>query len=119
MSILVRNLARTTTETELKALFETYGEVQACSIVMDKETGLSKGFGFVDMLHPKDADAAIAALNGTKVAGSKIRVKLSNPEPSNQDSVSQEATTQDKGREQKVPSAGQNVWGSKSRAKND
>lgn len=80
MSILIRNLSRTTTETELKALFEPFGEVTACSLVLDKNTGKSKGFGFVDMLNQSDVDAAVAALNTKTVAGSKIRVKWSNQE---------------------------------------
>jgi RNA recognition motif-containing protein len=75
MKLLVRNLARTTTEAELKALFETYGAVQSCTLVMDKATGASKGFGFVEIPSPGDAKAACKNLNGTDVAGSKIRVK--------------------------------------------
>lgn len=80
MSILIRNLSRTTTEEELKALFAPFGEVASCSLVLDKATGKSKGFGFVDMLNRADVDGAVAALNASKVAGSKIRVKWSNQE---------------------------------------
>jgi len=80
MSILIRNLSRTTTEAELKALFAPFGEVASCCLVLDKNTGQSKGFGFVDMLNRADVDSAVAALNATKVAGSKIRVKWSNQE---------------------------------------
>ena len=75
MKLLIRNLARTTTEAELKTIFEAYGTVQSCSLVMDKETGTSKGFGFVEMPKQGDAKIAINALNGQDIAGSKIRVK--------------------------------------------
>ena len=74
MKLLIRNIARTTTEAELRAIFEAYGKVQSCSLVMDKATGKSKGFGFVEMPKPGDAKAARKNLNGKDVAGSKIRV---------------------------------------------
>ena len=83
MKLLARNLARTTTETELKALFEAYGKVQYCSLATDKDTGNSKGFAFIEMPRPGDARAAVKNLNGLDVAGSKIRVKKAeskNPE---------------------------------------
>jgi len=81
MKILVRNLARTTTETDLRALFENYGVVQSCNLVLDKETGGSKGFGFVEMPKPGDAKAAIKNLNFKDVAGNKIRVKKAENKP--------------------------------------
>ena len=56
-------------------MFEEYGAVQSCSLVMDKETGHSKGFGFVEMPKPGEAKAAIKTLNGLEVDGFKIRVK--------------------------------------------
>ncbi len=81
MKILIRNLARTTTEAELLALFEAHGTVQSCALVMDKETGLTKGFGFVEMPKQGEAKAAINALNGKNVAGNKIRVKRAESKP--------------------------------------
>lgn len=75
MKLLIRNLARTTTETELRAMFEEHGAVQSCTLVMDKETGSSKGFGFVEMPKPGEAKAAIKLLNGRELDGNKIRVK--------------------------------------------
>lgn len=75
MKLLIRNLARTTTETELRNLFEAHGLVHSCVLVMDKQTGGSKGFGFVEMPRHDDAKAAIKALNNLEVAGSRIRVK--------------------------------------------
>jgi len=75
MKILIRNLARTTTEPELRAMFEEHGAVQSCTLVIDKETGGSKGFGFVEMPKAGEAKAAIKLLNGQEVDGGKIRVK--------------------------------------------
>jgi RNA recognition motif-containing protein len=81
MKILIRNLARTTTEAELLTLFESHGTVQSCSLVMDKATGGSKGFGFAEMPKNGEAKAAIKVLNGMDVAGNKIRVKKAEPKP--------------------------------------
>lgn len=86
MKLLVRNLARTTTEAELKALFEAYGKVQYCSLATDKDTGSSKGFAFLEMPRPGDAKAAVKNLNGIDVAGSKIRVKKAETKKSEQTS---------------------------------
>ena len=82
MKLLIRNLARTTTEKELRLLFEAHGTVQSCTLVTDKETGGSKGFGFVEMPAPGESKAAMKNLNGKDVAGSKIRVKKAQPKPS-------------------------------------
>jgi len=82
MKLLVRNLARTTTENELRNLFVTHGAVQSCTIVMDKVTAASKGFGFVEMPKLGEAKAAIKSLNGKDLAGNKIRVKKAeSPKP--------------------------------------
>ena len=81
MKLLVRNLARTTTEKELRLLFEAYGAVQSCTLVTDKTTGGSKGFGFVEMPGPGESKAAMKKLNGKDVAGSKIRVKKAQQKP--------------------------------------
>ena len=75
MKLLIRNLARTTTEKAIRSLFEAYGTVQSCTLVLDKETGNSKGFGFVEMPRPGEAKAAMKNLNGKDVDGSNIRVK--------------------------------------------
>jgi len=75
MKLLVRNLARTTAEADLKAIFETHGTVEYCTLVLDKVTGESKGFAFVEMPNNDEANAAIAARNGTKIDKSKVRVK--------------------------------------------
>ena len=75
MKLLVRNLARSTTEEELKSLFEAFGAVQSCSLVVDLKSGGSKGFGFVEMPKPGEAKAAMKNLNDKDVDGKNIRVK--------------------------------------------
>ena len=75
MKILVRNLAAATTEEKLKSLFIEYGTVQSCRLVLDKVTGKSKGFGFIEMPKVGEAKAAMKTLNGYKLAGNFIRVK--------------------------------------------
>ena len=75
MKILVRNLSRETNENEVREMFQVYGAVQYCKLVMDRETGKSKEFGFVEMPRPGDAKAAIKELNGRELGGNKIRVK--------------------------------------------
>ena len=75
MKLLVRNLDRSTTEQELKELFEGYGSVQYCTLVMDEKTGASKGFGFVEMPKPGEAKAAVKNLNHTLIGRNMIRVK--------------------------------------------
>ncbi|EPF80382.1 RNA recognition motif domain-containing protein [Acinetobacter rudis] len=76
MKILVRNLERSITEAELLALFEPFGQIDSCVIVLDQGTGKSKGFGFVEMTNPREAIKAVKALNTLKVKGIGIRVKV-------------------------------------------
>jgi len=75
MKLLIRNLTRTITEIELREMFESYGTVQSCALVMDKETGSSKGFGFVEMPKSGEAKAAMKNLNGKDIEGNRVRVK--------------------------------------------
>jgi len=75
MKLIIRNLARSTTEEEVKALFQEYGAVQSCDLVLDKTTGGSKGFAFVEMPKSGEAKVAMKNLNNITVAGNKIRVK--------------------------------------------
>ena len=75
MKLLIRNLDRSTTEDELLALFEAYGRVQSCTLVLDQQSGKSKGFAFVEMPKEGDAKAAMTSLNGTSLAGNRVRVK--------------------------------------------
>jgi RNA recognition motif-containing protein len=68
-------MARKTSETELKTLFESFGSVQSCSLVLDPKSGGSKGFAFVEMPKTGEAKAAVKNLNGKDVDGQRIRVK--------------------------------------------
>ncbi len=81
MKILVRNLERSITQAELLALFEPFGQVDECVIVLDSATGKSKGFAFVEMSHAREAIKAIKALNTLKIKGAGIRVKAAEPKP--------------------------------------
>ncbi|GBE07770.1 RNA recognition motif [bacterium BMS3Bbin11] len=87
MKLLIRNLARTTTEVELRRMFEAHGPVQSCSLVMDRQTGKSKGFAFIEMPRPGDAKAAVKTLNGKDVAGNVIRVKRATTKKSTAEKV--------------------------------
>jgi len=79
MKLLVRNLARNTSEAALLEMFEALGIVQSCALVMDQKTGTSKGFGFVEMPREGEAKAAMKTLNGKSVDGQIIRVKKAVP----------------------------------------
>jgi cold-inducible RNA-binding protein len=79
MQIFVGNLAFTTTETELRQLFEPYGDVQRVQIVMDRDTGRSRGFGFVEMPNATEASAAIAGLDSTMLGGRQLTVNEARP----------------------------------------
>lgn len=81
MKLLVRNLSRSTSEADLRDLFESYGRVQSCAIVMDADSGRSKGFGFVEMPKAGEAKVAVKFLNGTEMDGARIRVKKAQPKP--------------------------------------
>ena len=75
MKLLIRNLARTTTENELRKLFEAFGAVQSCDLVLDKKTGASKGFAFIEMPRPGEAKVAVKSLNRREIDSNIIRVK--------------------------------------------
>jgi RNA recognition motif-containing protein len=75
MKLLVRNLDRSTTEEELKGLFQEFGAVQSCDLVIDRDSGESKGFGFIEMPKSGEAKAAIKNLNNKAIGSNKIRVK--------------------------------------------
>ncbi|MBI5789815.1 MAG: RNA-binding protein [Candidatus Schekmanbacteria bacterium] len=79
MNIYVGNLSYQLTEDALKTAFEAYGEVQTAKIIVDGETGRSKGFGFVEMPEKEQAQAAIEALNGTELCERTITVNEARP----------------------------------------
>ena len=72
--LFVGNLSWGTTNDELRAAFETYGEVQDAVVITDRETGRSRGFGFVTLTDEDAAEKAIAGLNGTNLDGRPINV---------------------------------------------
>ncbi len=79
MNIFVGNLAFTTTEQDLRQLFEPYGTVETIRMMTDRETGRSRGFGFVEMPDTRAAHSAIDALNGMSVAGRALTVNEAQP----------------------------------------
>lgn len=79
MNIYVGNLPYSTTEDELREAFNQFGDVASVSIISDKYTGRSKGFGFVEMDNDAEAEDAIQALNETPMQGRNIRVNQAKP----------------------------------------
>ncbi|HNR34428.1 MAG TPA: RNA-binding protein [Candidatus Hydrogenedentes bacterium] len=79
MNIYVGNIAHQTTDAELRQAFEAYGQVQSATVVKDKFTGESRGFGFVEMPEQAEAQAAISGLNGTELGGRKLNVNEARP----------------------------------------
>jgi RNA recognition motif-containing protein len=73
-NLYVGNLPHSTTEPQLRTLFEEHGAVERVNIVMDKETGRSKGFAFVEMTEASEADKACTALSGHELDGRALRV---------------------------------------------
>ena len=81
MNIFVAKLNYRTTKEELQSTFEQFGEVSSAKIIMDRDTGRSKGYGFVEMSDDDAANAAIAALNESDLDGQNIVVKQSEDRP--------------------------------------
>ncbi len=78
-NIYVGNLSYDTRDDGLAAAFEQYGEVRSARVITDRETGRSRGFGFVEMEDNEAADSAIAALNGAELDGRPLRVNEARP----------------------------------------
>jgi cold-inducible RNA-binding protein len=78
-NLFVGNLSFQSTESELRALFEPFGQVGRVHLAMDRETGRARGFGFVEMSNDDEAKKAIAALDGKDVGGRKIKVNEARP----------------------------------------
>ena len=78
-NIFVGNLSFNTNEDELRQIFEAYGQVDRVSILTDRDTGRSRGFGFVEMTSDEDGEKAIAALNGSQLGGRTINVNEARP----------------------------------------
>jgi RNA recognition motif-containing protein len=79
MNIYVGNLPWSINDNQLRDLFSSFGEVDSASVIMDKFSGRSKGFGFVEMANSDEADAAIKALNEKEVEGRNLRVNEARP----------------------------------------
>ena len=77
MKLIVLNLPRTFEEQSLALLFKKIGAIKSCTLVIDERTGISKGFGFVEMALNHEGEAAIKELHGSKVGKNKIRIKQS------------------------------------------
>ncbi|MGF1582341.1 MAG: RNA recognition motif domain-containing protein [Gemmataceae bacterium] len=78
-NVYVGNLPYSVTNTELEAMFAEYGDVRSAQVIMDRDTGRSKGFGFVEMEDNQGATAAIEALNGQEIQGRALTVNEARP----------------------------------------
>jgi cold-inducible RNA-binding protein len=78
-NLYVGNLSHSTTESELRAVFEAHGAVEKVSVMTDRETGKPRGFAFVEMTNAGEADKAIAALNGTELGGRALKINEAKP----------------------------------------
>jgi RNA recognition motif-containing protein len=83
MNIYIGNLSYEINEEQLKQLFEEFGEVTSANIIIDKYSGRSKGFGFVEMTDSDAGKAAISALNGKTVKNREITVNEARPKSEN------------------------------------
>lgn len=81
MNLYVGNLAFSVSDAELKSAFEAHGTVESARVIMDRDSGNSKGFGFVEMPNRDQAMAAITALNGVELSGRKLTVNEARPKP--------------------------------------
>jgi RNA recognition motif-containing protein len=79
MNIFVGNLSYNTTEESLKQAFEAFGQVQSAKVISDRETGRSRGFGFVEMPNDDEARAAINGLDGQAIDGRPVKVNEARP----------------------------------------
>jgi RNA recognition motif-containing protein len=79
MNLYVGNLSYRMTEDQLREAFEEFGQVTSCTIIKDKVTGQSKGFGFLEMPERSEAEAAISSLNGRELQGRKLNVNEARP----------------------------------------
>jgi cold-inducible RNA-binding protein len=77
--LYVGNLTYDVTDDQLRGMFDSFGSVQSAQVIMDRDTGRSKGFGFVEMANDKEAAAAIAGLNGQMSDGRALTVNEAKP----------------------------------------
>ena len=79
--LYVGNLAYGVTDSDLSKMFETHGTVESARVIMDRDTGRSKGFGIVEMKTEEEAQAAITGLNGQDTDGRALKVNEARPRP--------------------------------------
>src|SRR5262245_47339334 len=79
--LYVGNLTYGVTDSDLQKMFEAHGTVESAQVIMDRDTGRSKGFGFVEMKTDQEAQAAVAALNGKEMDGRALTVNEARPRP--------------------------------------
>jgi RNA recognition motif-containing protein len=79
MNIYVGNLSYKVSDQELQGVFEEFGEVTSAKVIKDRETGRSKGFGFVEMDNDEDAQTAIDELDGAEINGRAVKVNKARP----------------------------------------
>ena len=79
MNIYVGNLSYKATDDDLRAAFEPHGQVASARVIRDRETGRSRGFGFVEMTNDAEGQKAIEAVNNQEVAGRAVRVNEARP----------------------------------------
>lgn len=79
MNIYVGNLPHATTDAQLREVFEQYGSVDSAAIIKDRETGQSRGFGFVEMPNAQEAETAIESMNGNSFGGRTLTVNEARP----------------------------------------
>jgi RNA recognition motif-containing protein len=77
--LYVGNLVYSMTDSDLEKMFAEFGSVQSAQVIMDRDTGRSKGFGFVEMSNGTEATAAINAMNGKEIEGRKLTVNEARP----------------------------------------
>ncbi len=81
MNLYIGNLPYRVTEEQIRQAFEQYGAVTSCTIIKDKVTGQSKGFGFLEMPDSAEAEAAITGWNGRDLMGRRLNVNEARPRP--------------------------------------
>ncbi len=86
MNIFVANLNFRIQSSYLKELFENFGEVVSAKVIMDRETGKSKGYGFVEMANEEEGNTAISQLNDAEIEGKNISVRIATPQTKSENS---------------------------------
>lgn len=83
MNIYVGNLSFDVNEEDLRQAFDSFGEITSARVITDRDTGRSKGFGFLEMPNDAEAQAAISGMNGMELQGRSLKVNEARPRPDN------------------------------------